>query len=68
MNLFAYCGNAPVNRIDPTGEGWWHWALGAVVVAACVVATVVTAGGFAAAAGAVVAVGSGFAAATQHQL
>ncbi len=54
----------PVNRADPTGHAWWHWALGAVVVAACAVATVVTAGGFAAAAGAVAAVGSGVAAAT----
>ena len=53
-----------MNRIDPTGEAWWHWALGAAIVAACAVATVVTAGGFAAAAGAVAAVGSGMAAAT----
>ncbi len=64
MNLFAYCGNNPVNRIDLTGEAWWHWALGAAVVAACAVATVVTCGGFAAAATAVCMVGSGVAAAT----
>ena len=63
-NLFAYCGNDPVNRTDPTGEAWWHWALGALVVAGCAVATVVTCGGFAAAATAVGMVGCGVAAAT----
>ncbi len=64
LNMFAYCGNDPVNRIDSTGEAWWHWALGAAVVVACAAATVITAGGFAAAAGAVAAVSSGLAAAT----
>ena len=63
-NLFAYCGNNPVNRTDPTGESWWHWVLGAAVVAAAAVATVVTCGGFAAAATAVCMVGGGVAAAT----
>ena len=63
-NLFAYCGNDPVNRTDPTGEAWWHWALGALVVAGCAVATVVTCGGFAAAATAIGMVGCGAAAAT----
>ena len=64
VNLFAYCGNNPVNRNDPSGEAWYHWALGAAVVAAAAVATVVTCGGFAAAATAVCLVGNGVAAAT----
>ncbi len=64
MNLFAYCGNNPVMRIDPTGQAWWHWLIGAVVVVGCAVAVVVTAGGAAAGVAAVAAVANGTAAAT----
>lgn len=24
-NLYAYCGNNPVMRVDPSGHDWWHW-------------------------------------------
>lgn len=41
LNLYAYCGNNPVMRIDENGNAWWHWLLGALVVA---VASIFTAG------------------------
>ena len=56
MNLFAYCGNNPVNRVDSTGEAGWHWAVAAVAVVALVAASVVTCGGAAAAAGVAAAI------------
>ena len=62
MNLFAYCDNNPVMRVDPTGHAWWHWAIAATVVVACAVAVVATAGGAAPALMAVSAVASGMAA------
>ncbi len=61
FNLFAYCGNNPIARIDPTGEAWWHWAVAAVVVAVAAVAVVAAAGGVAAAATAVSMVANGMA-------
>ena len=44
LNLFAYCGNNPVVRVDYNGNAWCHWLLGAVaVVALCAVAVGITA-------------------------
>ena len=63
-NMYAYCGNNPVMRVDPTGEAWWHWAIGGAIVLACAAAVVVTAGGATPAIAAVAAVASGTAAAT----
>ena len=44
LNLYAYCGNNPVMRVDPSGNAWWHCllAIGAVIVVAA--ATVLTCG------------------------
>ena len=63
-NAYAYCGNNPIVRQDPSGYDWWHWLIAGAVVAAAAVAVVVTAGGAAAAIGAVAAVASGVSAAT----
>ena len=51
-----YCGNHPVNHIDPSGHAWHHWASGAGTTPNLAVATVLTPG----AAG--VGVGAAFAA------
>lgn len=57
--MFAYCGNNPVNNVDPTGTDWWHWAVAAVAVVALVAASILTCGGAAAAAATATAIATG---------
>ena len=45
LNLYAYCGNNPVMRIDENGNAWWHWLIAAVVVVGLVIGTIISAGG-----------------------
>ena len=40
-NMFAYCGNNPVNRVDPTGQ---FWLTALVVITVAVVSTVALSG------------------------
>jgi hypothetical protein len=61
-NLYVYCGNNPLMYIDPTGEAWYHWVIGGVIVVAAAAAVVVTAGGALPALYAVGSVASGVAA------
>lgn len=41
---YCFCGNDPINRIDPEGDSWWGVLLGAVVGIVGTVLTVATAG------------------------
>ena len=43
LNLYAYCGNNPVMRVDENGNAWWEWLVRALLVIAVTAAVVVTA-------------------------
>lgn len=45
-NMFAYCGNNPVNYSDPTGHlpEWAMWTIGGVLLVASIAVTICTAG------------------------
>ena len=64
LNLYAYCGNNPVMRIDENGNAWWEWLLLGVAVvlsvAAVVVGTALSGGTFAILGGILSGAGSGF--------
>jgi len=57
LNPYAYCGGAPVNRVDPDGHAWWTWVLVGVGTALGI-AAVVASFGTAAPAFAAIAVGN----------
>ena len=48
LNLYAYCGNNPVMRVDENGNAWWDWLIGGLIVieliAGAVALTVFTGG------------------------
>ena len=44
LNLYAYCGNNPVMRVDANGNAWWDWLLGAIAVIGMVALSVVSFG------------------------
>ena len=48
LNLYAYCGNNPVNNTDESGNAWWDWLwkglVGLIVIVAITAAVVITAG------------------------
>ena len=44
LNLYAYCLNNPIINTDESGNKWWDWLLGIVVIVAAIALSVATAG------------------------
>ena len=59
LNLYAYCGNNPINYYDPDGHwampNWLKWVIGGVVIIGLGIATIATGGAAAGVAGFIVA-------------
>jgi len=47
LNPYAYCGDDPVNRIDPSGHNWVTWLTAGIGIALGVIGTVATFGALA---------------------
>lgn len=37
LNLYAYCGNNPVMRVDENGNAWWNWLISGLQIVAGIV-------------------------------
>ena len=44
LNLYAYCGDNPVMRVDENGNAWWDWLIAGLLVIGCVVGAIFTGG------------------------